>query len=51
MLSRHSPVSGVNEGMPMAERGVTPSDLVLPPTQPIDMTALIAAALSGDQEI
>lgn len=44
-------MSAVDEGMPMTARGVTPSDLVLPPTQPIDMTALIAAALSGDAEV
>ncbi|SIT71517.1 hypothetical protein SAMN05880545_0877 [Microbacterium sp. RU33B] len=32
----------------MSEQAVTPSDVVLPPTHPIDMSALIAAALSED---
>lgn len=32
----------------MIARGVTPSDVALPPTQPIDMTALITAALAAD---
>lgn len=32
----------------MAERGVTPSDLSLPPTQPIDMSALIVETLASE---
>lgn len=34
----------------MSERGVTPSDVSLPPTLPIDMSALIAAALTADAD-
>lgn len=32
----------------MSQRAVSPSDVSLPPTLPIDMSAIIAAALTAD---
>lgn len=36
------------EGRHMSQRAVSPSDVSLPPTLPIDMSAIIAAALTAD---
>lgn len=38
------------EGRHMSRRAVTPSDVSLPPTLPIDMSAIIAAALTADTD-